>query len=785
MPLTTPHQGDSPIEPRALRAALVLLLGVACLLTGAVTPLDRALLHGLLAAALLAASGATLPTAWARAWWRAWGVLALAVAVGMVPAPRALVEALAPGVAAARDGWAWMTLSLDPVATLETLAAIAALAGFGALVAAALPRSEGGAQRLEAGIAWAGLLWMAFGAAHAASGTELLLGWFPVRPLEGRFFAPLVNPNHAGLVAWLTVPFLVARARSTAPFPERLLCAAGVAWAAILPMVSASMGLLVVAAAQLGCAVAWAPWRRGTRGLLLGGGAIAAAGGAWTVWEQQPEWWALSGQPRLEQWADTWRLLADQPWTGVGAGAYAVGYPPYRSVPTFALFEHAHHDALEWVAETGIVGVVAGLAALALGPRVLPGAGRRPWAAALVGLVAHSCVDFPLHVPAVALLGVALLVGWTTLGAAEAPRRPVVQRTGLAVGAQVLCAALLLHHAAADRLATRALQADAEAAAQLQRLAPWRFEGPLGELLVGVPPGRLHIPEATVDLSLRAAAARAVAAGPERATALRLVTLRLLAAGDREAAAPLLERALVRDPNDWRTWYLEAQRRRAEGGAEEAATALAAAMGHWPHEGPGTGAALEEGYRWWPDGLWWVDRLADAPAHWSMRLAWLLQREGEAETALLAADQAALLRPSAHLFNPTKVEALLTLGLQRQATDYVATWVDRAPTNVWAQVSAARVAEPGSEVWWLAVARAAAVDPDLPATRRLLELSRRTAGRELPSAALVHQLIDAVAARDRNDRAACGQAALALSRATALSRWMAERRWSCERADVR
>ena len=155
---------------------------VAVALTGAVTPLDRALLHALVAALLLTSS------AWpmGRSAW----VIAAVIAAGLVPLP---VD--------------WAPSSVDPVATVEALAGWWLVVSWARVAAPALARTP--AEVVERAAAWAAVGWAAVGAAHVAADAHALLGVFPVRYHDGAYFAPLVNPNHHATVLVLLWPAVV------------------------------------------------------------------------------------------------------------------------------------------------------------------------------------------------------------------------------------------------------------------------------------------------------------------------------------------------------------------------------------------------------------------------------------------------------------------------------------------------------------------------------------------------------------------------------------------------
>lgn len=123
---------------------------------------------------------------------------------------------------------------------------------------------------------------------------------------------------------------------------------------------------------------------------------------------------------RLSNWEGTFRMFLDFPIVGVGAGGFHYLFPKYKSLPehssvTQVRFYHAENELLEALAEGG----VAGTALLVLLGAVLLVRFLKKWrqmesmtfrwmtlgmAAACVGMLAQSMVDFALHIPANAAL---------------------------------------------------------------------------------------------------------------------------------------------------------------------------------------------------------------------------------------------------------------------------------------------------------------------------------------------------------------------------------------------
>jgi O-antigen ligase len=92
-------------------------------------------------------------------------------------------------------------------------------------------------------------------------------------------------------------------------------------------------------------------------------------------------------------------------------GSFEVAYPRYQSLPSDPVWDHAHNDFAEALAETGVAGGFSILTALAIffclafrnvSERLKSQAGWIQLGAAVgcCGLLVHSFVDFNLHIPA-------------------------------------------------------------------------------------------------------------------------------------------------------------------------------------------------------------------------------------------------------------------------------------------------------------------------------------------------------------------------------------------------
>lgn len=172
---------------------------------------------------------------------------------------------------------------------------------------------------------------------------------------------------------------------------------------------------------------------------------------------------ANHGGIRAADWHAATGMLKSDPLTGVGAGNYLVRWPEFRAqLPAAKLgaetlqgtpiSTRAHNDLLQWLAETGLAGVLFLLSVMA----VFALAWRRHFlaqdrhnqtgyilvTAGVLTVAIHSTVSFPLHLPATSLV-LAFLLGLLFLNE-NAPQqtRPgrmnKVQSLALAVAALAL-----------------------------------------------------------------------------------------------------------------------------------------------------------------------------------------------------------------------------------------------------------------------------------------------------------------------------------------------------------
>ncbi len=213
---------------------------------------------------------------------------------------------------------------------------------------------------------------------------------------SGRAFASLLLPGHLAVVLATALPILAAAVRpswrAVGWLVGSLLCGVGL----VLTRSPIGISLAVLALAVLAA--------RRRRALLIAGlvalaiGLVAVVAMRGDVGELEPL------RLRADNWQTAIWAWRSSPLTGVGLGSYGQAT---RAVPIEVgnLPAHAHSLPLEWLAELGIVGLLAaaagGLWLACLLRRLWP---RRPeLAVALAVVPLHNLVDFSLYTSGVAL----------------------------------------------------------------------------------------------------------------------------------------------------------------------------------------------------------------------------------------------------------------------------------------------------------------------------------------------------------------------------------------------
>jgi O-antigen ligase len=252
------------------------------------------------------------------------------------------------------------------------------------------------------------------------------LYWFRELTVGGNPFGPYVNRNHFAGFIELTLPLgislLVFRGTRRDVIPLTALFTIVPVGALFL---AGSRGGTVSFVFELGL-LGFLMWMRRSKikVRLWTGAVVLLAAGVLVAWlgvgqvvsrfgELRPG--EVSATRRVGMLKDTWHILLDHPWKGIGLGTLEYVYPRYESIYDGKVVDHSHNDYIEVLAETGVPGAIFGLLFLVLFFRRVTqrieaeqsSFSLAVHAGALVacgGMFVHSFVDFNLHVPSNAIL---------------------------------------------------------------------------------------------------------------------------------------------------------------------------------------------------------------------------------------------------------------------------------------------------------------------------------------------------------------------------------------------
>lgn len=241
--------------------------------------------------------------------------------------------------------------------------------------------------------------------------------------VAGKIFGPFVNANHFGSLMELIVPSALLLALR--PSRQQLIYGAVAAMLVASVVLSGSRAATVLVAIQILVVLGsktFAPARSSAgphrRRLWPVAAALAAVAGIalFVVTSRSLLDRFEEEQPYQVRWTlvqSTWRLFLSRPWVGFGGGTFEQVYPSAAPFDLGVVWTHAHNDPVQFAMEWGVAGpaMLASILWLLL---------RRRWPLDLwlrvvlpvLTVLAHSWVDFPLQIPAVAaawLLTLALL----------------------------------------------------------------------------------------------------------------------------------------------------------------------------------------------------------------------------------------------------------------------------------------------------------------------------------------------------------------------------------------
>jgi hypothetical protein len=365
-----------------------------------------------------------------------------AVAIQVVPLPEPVLALLSPNSGAVQARLNLAVAGTSPTLSIDTALTRAGLASAASAVlvfwAARETFARGGLRIAASAVGLAGFaMALAALAARATAPTQILWTWTPLDP-GAKPFGPFVSRND--FAAWLllasalTAGFTIMHVRSYGLLQIRSLrialrnvmadgtgllfgCATVVM---ILTIVSSlSRGAMLGAAVAVVCGYALSRGRAMAAGkqapitamLLL----VVLAVGAWANIADLTR--RLSGgteASRATIWRETLPIINDFPAAGTGIGTYARSMLIYQRTTPELLFNHAHSEYLQLVAEGGVLvtmpALVAAIAWLVLARRRLQAEKREVlWmriacAAGMAGLAVQCLWDATLRMPANAMM---------------------------------------------------------------------------------------------------------------------------------------------------------------------------------------------------------------------------------------------------------------------------------------------------------------------------------------------------------------------------------------------
>jgi O-antigen ligase len=267
--------------------------------------------------------------------------------------------------------------------------------------------------------------------------------WNEISPYAGRATGTYISPNNFSCFLEMTMPLALAflLAGRVKSFTRMLLCYALLAMATALAMSFSRGGWVAAAAGIIAvlCILLCHPKHRLAAFMMIV--VLAISGGLFVTsylsrtigYIERIESIERDNSVDLEFRRDMWkaadRMWADNFWLGVGPAHYDYRFRQYRSERVQARPDRAHNDYLNLLADWGTIGgiiVAGGIIIFAVGlvktvKAVWPdkselGRGMSDRfaffvgaSAALLALAIHSIIDYNLHIPANALIGLTLL----------------------------------------------------------------------------------------------------------------------------------------------------------------------------------------------------------------------------------------------------------------------------------------------------------------------------------------------------------------------------------------
>jgi O-antigen ligase len=251
------------------------------------------------------------------------------------------------------------------------------------------------------------------------------LYWFRELRYGGIPFGPYVNRNHFAGFVELIIPMGLSIILLRAEKRDRMSLLMVLTLIPIGALfLAASRGGIAAFFVEVGLVVILTLLRGHGRNQIAVGATLLLLASGFVVWLgagralarfQAYQKLEVTEARRAEMLRDSWRILVDHPIVGTGVGTLEDVFPRYETLYDGSIVNHTHNDYVEALAETGVIGGLVGTCFLVFffrgaWGRILEATNRLDLAlhigafSACCALLAHSLVDFNLHIPSNALL---------------------------------------------------------------------------------------------------------------------------------------------------------------------------------------------------------------------------------------------------------------------------------------------------------------------------------------------------------------------------------------------
>ena len=271
-------------------------------------------------------------------------------------------------------------------------------------------REEHDLRRFRDAILWFGGITALVATLQSFTGEGKIFWLFTVEDCA-RAMGPILSYNHYAAFIELVLPLGIYQALRSSERPYLYAGLAAVLYASVIACTSRAGAILSTGEILVVVALVW------QRGLVAGrqaGLALARIAvvlvlftlivGWQAVWNRllQPDPMAF----RRELDIASLHLIKDNPWTGVGLGAWPTAYPKYAIVDAGLYANQAHCDWLQWTCEGGIP---FGIAMVLLFVWSLRLGYRTIWGLGSTSVFIHACVDYPFSRPALGSFFIVML----------------------------------------------------------------------------------------------------------------------------------------------------------------------------------------------------------------------------------------------------------------------------------------------------------------------------------------------------------------------------------------